>query len=410
MYPEIRMLPSERAVVRFIVQRIASIAYRGNTDAYSENVDRVMEDLFDVSRFMKKMNRGIRDEQKMIALCKEVGINPLWKLARGADNFKAFGLLVATDAAIVQEKKRLKKYEAKGSESKASKSKKLIKKYKKSYDELMKQLRDDLGVKKTGSNSLLKEINQFLDDRQDDDATYLFGGDDDYYDFGRDDTSVESFLRQQSKRKKSTKHGVMRGAFVDELEGLDDDDDDDSFLLDDDDDYEDDEDDSRDEILGALAGRLKELERSIKKYEAKATYASAAVQPGVPQYQPQPQPPQQPRYPMGYPASPELQAVSKKVDSLAVMVNSLVGALLEDDEDPMAEYAFGTDAEAPEEEVYPKISGDKVQKEITTEEDLLAEIQAANKPETVIDLPPAPADPRDALRNPVKTPEAPTEE
>lgn len=380
MYPVVRMSASERAVARYIIQRLQSVIYRGSSDAYSKNVDQVMEDVFDVPRFVKKLARGLKSEQKLIALFKEVGINELWKMTRSADNFKAFNLLVATDVAINQEKKKVKKYEESGRDSKAAKSKKLLKKYKKSYAAAVKQLRSDLGVKKATSTTLLKEIDKYLDDRQEDDGYFLF--DEDYY--GSDeDNSVASFLRQSKSSKGKKSNPVFQGAFADEL-GLNDEDDEDyEGLLDIDGDDEDEDDD--DETMSQLVELLKDFNRRLDRVEKKSAYV--APQNYMPQMGQRPTNPE--------PATrvapvQEADALGRKIDTLADVVSELVGVLTsdEDEDDPMATAfrpqageEFGEfDLPDPGAEIYPRVTPDGVETEINTEEQLRREIFSSEDP------------------------------
>lgn len=394
MYPVVRMSASERAVARYIIQRLQSVIYRGSSDAYSKNVDQVMEDVFDVPRFVKKLARGLKSEQKLIALFKEVGINELWKMTRSADNFKAFNLLVATDVAINQEKKKVKKYEESGRDSKAAKSKKLLKKYKKSYAAAVKQLRSDLGVKKATSTTLLKEIDRYLDDRQEDDGYFLF--DDDYYG-GEEDNSVASFLRQTKSSKGKRSNPVFQGAFADEL-GLNDEDEEDyDGLLDIDGDEDDDDDDE--ETMSQLVELLKDFNHRLDRVEKKSAYV--APQNYMPQMGTRPGAPV-----AGTPVNPisEANALGKKIDTLADVVSEMVRVLTsdaDDEDDPMATAfrpqageEFGEfdlpDAGA---EVYPRVTPDGIETEISTEEQLRREIFSEDDNPPAEDSPGIPSDP-----------------
>lgn len=263
-----KMTGQEKAIVRFILSRMTAVAYSNNMKpVYEKNVDRVMSDIFDVSRFCKKLSRGTRNEAAMINLINSCGLENLWKLCREGPHYNMLVTLVAMDAKMGEFKKEKRKASEAGKTAKVKKINKAIKKYQKVYKQAVRQFRDIFDIKKDTKDRLLEKADNWLDQYDTDDyGGYLF----DELDMNGDD-SYESMMKfaekamhgnRKSRRGKSNRSRVIYGAF--NIGGDADDDDDDLDYLglnDDDDEDEDDEDDLIEEIeaLRAENSRLRRL-------------------------------------------------------------------------------------------------------------------------------------------------------
>lgn len=259
-----RMSNKELAIVRFIVTRLTQITYSNNAKPiYERNLDRVMNDIFGVTRFCKKMSRGTKNEGTMIQLISQCDIDNLWKLTREGPHYNMLITLVAMDAKMDSLKRDKKKYADRGKTEKVKKTQKIIKKYEKTYKAAVKQFREIFDIHKDTPDRLLEKATSWLDryDASDYDG-YLFDLDED----DDDEDNYDSMMRYAdrvtkggTRGKKSKKsRGVVYGAF--NLGGKRHHDDDEFNLMDPDyDDEEDDDDDgqlSTREMLEYIVSRI----------------------------------------------------------------------------------------------------------------------------------------------------------
>lgn len=237
------------SVLKIYLQKIKKLIVDENGDlSYIENFDRVIEDIFGVKHFAKKLNQCY-DDRDTIAVLNSFGLKNLQEIVSNPNIYQAFAELVALDARIIEIKRRIKRADKKGKK----RDKDLVKEYEfltNLYKKARKRMRSRFGVKsskksykhKYSALSNLVERSGYDYDDDDDFSSVLYSSDmyddDDEYDDMDQLSDLEEFARRlnygDERRSRRSSGKTKRMNDLEDFDLDSEDDDDDDYDLDDD--------------------------------------------------------------------------------------------------------------------------------------------------------------------------------
>jgi len=223
----------KNSVLKAYLQKIKKLVVdeRGEM-SYIENFDRVIEDIFGVKNFAKRLNQCYDDRDTIVVL-NSLGSKILNEMLMIPSLYQAFAELVAVDARILEIKKKIRRAEKKGKK----KDKDLLKEYEyltELYKKAKKKIRQRFGIAskkkayKSRYSALLNIVDGYYED--DDEISSLLYSSDLEFDDDDELSELEDYERYLSGGKSGKGRRIAR------LMNYDMDEDDDDFdELDDDD-------------------------------------------------------------------------------------------------------------------------------------------------------------------------------
>lgn len=283
---------NELIIVRFLVSQLMSCySVTGSRQRLAKSMNQVMGDIFGVSKFTQRLERGCREERVMVELMEELHLDKVWALCRSKEHYKMLATLVSIDDRIVtiQKKQRKMRNGANGTSTimpKYKKNEKELKKLLKVYKGCIKTFREVLDIRISRSHSKYGSLIDFAKNWQD---HYEY----DMYDFDFGSTifdGIDESMAKFASRNGGTTRPTGRGVFgisemMRESENLFGDDYDDDYDEDDDDGYDLRYAEDRRPRRSSPEPTLQDIVNGLADEFARRGYVNPVVVPGVPPQQ-----------------------------------------------------------------------------------------------------------------------------
>lgn len=209
---------NELVLVRYIVGQLNGCYTVNGRPKMAKNMNQVMGDIFGVSKFVQRLERGCRDERTMVDLMQEINLEKIWALCRSREHYKMLATLVAIDGQIVSLQKKQRKMREGSSTApsmaKYKKNEKELKRLLKVYKGCVKTFREVLDIRLTKRSGKYGGLLDFARDWKERyeydiyDLDFGFGGS--IFD-GIEDSMANFIAKETGGKTKKGKSG--RGAF-----------------------------------------------------------------------------------------------------------------------------------------------------------------------------------------------------